>query len=152
MRVGTIFLPALMLLSCSATTPDESYQIGGEWTVTITPLKLPAAARGAKGYTKSSCKPPLGQNAYPQIGQEKELIPGVICRVVEISPFDGPYRRVDQCRTAKEADARRITYVGNHSPSRYTLTITTEVPGQAEMVVIVREDGELKGPCSPKDR
>jgi hypothetical protein len=118
--------------------------------VSITPLKMPAALKDAKGYTKTSCKPSLGKDAYPQIGREKELVPGVICRVTEISPFDGPYRRVDQCRTAGNANARRISYIGAHSPSRYTLTITTEVPGRSDLVVVVREEGELKGPCPVK--
>jgi hypothetical protein len=149
MRVRTAFLPLGLLLACSATTPDETYQIGGEWAVSITPLQLPAAAQGAKGYTKTSCKPSLGKDAYPRIGREKQL-GGLICQVVEISPFEGPYRRVDQCRTASDANARRITYVGEHSPSRYSLTITTVVPGRADMVVVVREDGELKGPCPAK--
>ncbi len=150
MQLRTAALLAIMLLACSATTPDESYQSGGEWAVTITPLKLPAAAQGAKGYTKTSCKPPLGKDAFPKIGREKELAPGVICRVIEISPFDGPYRRVDQCRTVNNANARRITYIGEHSPTRYSLTITTEVPGNADLVVVVREDGVLKGPCPAK--
>jgi hypothetical protein len=147
MKAKALLTIPVAVLCCSATEPDVQYQLGGEWAVTITPLQLPEAAKGAKGYTKTSCKPSLTKAAFPVVGREKELAPGVICRVVEVSPFDAPYRRVDQCRTASNPDARRIIYVGTHSPTRYSLTITTEVPGRKDLVVVVREDGERKGPC-----
>ena len=147
MLVRTAFLSAILLLASGADTIDESYQQAGQWTITVTPLKLPAAAQGVKGYSKQICRAPLGRDGFPKVGSERQLAPGVTCRVTEISPFDGPYRRVDLCRRADQTAATQITYVGQHSPERYTLEITTEMAGRPDVTVVVREDGERTGPC-----
>ncbi len=149
MRARTAILPLCLLLGISATTPDESYQVGGEWEIRITPLQLPAAIKGAKGYTKKVCRPPLGMDSFPKVGRVKQLAPGVLCTVTEMSAPDQPYRRVDECRREGQAAPRRISYVGEQSPALYSLTITTEEPGRADLKVVVREDGKLLGPCQP---
>lgn len=148
MLIRTGFLTLCVLLGCSASAPDESYQAGGLWQITITPIKVPAAAKGAKGFTKSECRPALSNASHPKVGRVKQLRSGMVCRVIEISPLGATYRRVDECTVTGNPNPMRVTQVGEQTPTHYELMITTDMPSRPDLeAVVVKEKGVLQGAC-----
>lgn len=146
-RVRSALLGAGLLLLAGAAEPAGEYQTGGRWRVTVTPVQMPAAAGEQKGTDKTTCRATLTSQSYPKVGREKELVPGVICKIVSITPLGQPYERVDECRRAGQSKAMIVRYSGSYTPKRYSLTITTEMPSRPDLTVVVREDGEWLGPC-----